>query len=117
MAFSLVWTVEALKTYKGLDAAARSAQAKRESGKSKRKTKCTQPEGLFKQIAKTIRFLRGTPRHPSLHSHEYDSITGMRGERVWEAYAQNNTPAAYRVFWHYGPDRQQITVFAITPHP
>ena len=117
MAFTLLWTDEALKTYEKLEAAARSAHAKRTSGKSGKRTKSTKPEGLFKQIAKTVRFLRENPRHPSLHSHEYDSITGMRGERVWEAYAQNKTPAAYRVFWHYGPDRQQITIFAITPHP
>ncbi len=26
-------------------------------------------------------------------------------------------PAAYRVFFYYGPKRGEITVFAITPHP
>ena len=34
-----------------------------------------------------------------------------------EAYLENNTPAAGRLFWAYGPDPQDITVLAIEPHP
>lgn len=37
--------------------------------------------------------------------------------KVFEAYAQNRTPGAYRIFWCYGPQKTQITVLAITPHP
>jgi hypothetical protein len=37
--------------------------------------------------------------------------------KVFEAYAQNKTPGAYRVFWCYGPEQGEITVIAITPHP
>jgi hypothetical protein len=38
---------------------------------------------------------------------------------VFEAYAQNRTPGAYRIFWCYGPDKDKgdITITAITPHP
>jgi hypothetical protein len=43
---------------------------------------------------------------------------------VFEAYAQNQTPGAYRVFFMYGPDRVEgkkrtavLTIIAITPHP
>ena len=70
------------------------------------------------------------PRHPSLETHEYTSMTGVRGEKIFEAYAQNQTPGAYRIFWHYGPDELEdngknkpkervavITIVAITPHP
>lgn len=117
MAFTLLWSDDALETYRKLEAAARSAHAKRTSGKSRKRTKSTKPEGLFKQVAKTIRFLGENPRHPSLHTHEYDTLTKMLGERVFEAYAQNRTPAAYRVFWYYGPGKQRITVFMITRHP
>ena len=28
-----------------------------------------------------------------------------------------NTLAAYRIFWHYGPDARVITILAITSHP
>ena len=38
-------------------------------------------------------------------------------EPVFEAYAENQTPGAYRIFWCYGPDKKQITIIAITPHP
>jgi hypothetical protein len=51
-------------------------------------------------------------------------LIGAGGEKVFEAYAQNDTPGAYRIFWHYGPDEvvgkkrtPVITVVAITPHP
>lgn len=56
-------------------------------------------------------------RHPGLNTHKFDSLTGPNGEEVFESYAENNTPAAYRIFWVYGPGKGQITVIAITPHP
>jgi hypothetical protein len=78
----------------------------------------------LKQVRKTLGLLETNPRHPSLHTHKYDSLTGPNGEDVFEAYAQNKTPGAYRVFWMYGPDRYEgkkripvLTVIAITPHP
>ena len=75
--------------------------------------------GLVKQIKKTLGYLQTNPRHPSLKTHPYHSIANPYHphEKVFEAYAQNNTPSAYRVFWCYGPQRRQITVIAITPHP
>lgn len=42
---------------------------------------------------------------------------GAHGEEIFEAYAENHTPTAYRIFWHYGPGSQIITIVAITPHP
>jgi hypothetical protein len=80
-------------------------------------------QGVLKQVRKTLGLLEMNPRHPSLNTHKYDSIKGPNGEEVFEAYAQNNTPGAYRVFV-YGPDRTKgkkriavITIVAITPHP
>jgi hypothetical protein len=55
--------------------------------------------------------------HPSLYSREFTSLKGPNGEKVFEAYAQQETSAAYRIFWYYGPDRKQITIVVITPHP
>lgn len=37
--------------------------------------------------------------------------------KVPEASIQNKTPGAYRLFWCYGPDRDRITIIAITTHP
>jgi hypothetical protein len=71
----------------------------------------------YKAIKKTLKFLAMNPRHNSLQTHEYTSLIGPNREKVFEAYAEQNTPAAYRVFWYYGPSQGKITVFAITPHP
>ncbi len=75
--------------------------------------------GLVKQIKKSLGYLQTNPRHPSLNTHEYTSISHPFNpkEKVFEAYAQNNTPSAYRIFWCYGPEKRQITIIAITPHP
>jgi len=56
-------------------------------------------------------------RHRGLNTHEYKSLHGAQGEKVFEAYAESKTPAAYRVFWHYGPGKNEITILAITSHP
>jgi hypothetical protein len=56
-------------------------------------------------------------QHPSLQTHEFTSQKGPAGEKVFESYAQNKTPAAYRIFWYYGPGRGVITVSAVVPHP
>jgi glycine cleavage system aminomethyltransferase T len=71
----------------------------------------------YKAVKKTIKFLSTNPRHNSLRTHEFTSLKGPNGEKVFEAYAEQNTPAAYRVFWYYGPSQRIITIFAITSHP
>jgi len=116
MPFEAQWTPEASKAYTKLQRAALAAHENR--GKSKKK-KSTKAEGLFKQVEKSIRFLLENPKHPSLNTHEYDSIENPfdKNSKVFEAYAQNRTPGAYRVFWCYGPEKSQITILAITPHP
>ena len=59
------------------------------------------------------------PRHPGLQTHEYHSKEHPYDSagKVFEAYVQNQTPGAYRLFWCYGPGRAQITLIAIIPHP
>ena len=76
-------------------------------------------EGLVKQIKKSLAYLQHNPKHPSLHTHPYTSIEHPLDpkQKVFEAYAQNRTPSAYRIFWCYGPAKHQITIIAITPHP
>ena len=71
----------------------------------------------LKAVRKTLAYLQNNPRHPGLNTHKYSAITGPDNTEIFEAYAENNTPAAYRVFWYYGPLKKQITVIAITPHP
>lgn len=74
-------------------------------------------EKRYKAVKKTLQFLKHNPRHPSLQTHKFTSFEGPKGEKIFESYAQQNTPAAYRVFWYYGPNKNQITVISITPHP
>ena len=74
-------------------------------------------EKRLKAVRKTLGLMETNLRHPSLNTHEYKSLKGAKGEKVFEAYAESRTPAAYRVFWHYGPGKNEITVLAITPHP
>ena len=71
----------------------------------------------LKAVRKALGLLETNPRHPGLNTHKYASIKGPNGEDVFEAYAENNTPAAWRIFWIYGPARNQLTILTITPHP
>lgn len=96
----------------------------------------------FKAVKKALNFLKDNPAHPSLHMHKYESLVGPEDTEVFEAYAQNKTPGAYRIFWCYYPPKKvdkakqkqathskstlagaeeaqpgTITVISITPHP
>lgn len=71
----------------------------------------------LKAVRKSLGYLEKNPKHPSLRTHKYNALKGPSGEDVFEAYAENNTPVAYRIFWYYGPHEKQITILAITPHP
>jgi hypothetical protein len=98
MSFALIFTEEASKTFDEL-----------ESNKSAQK--------VFKAVRKSLGYLESNPRHPALNTHKFSSLSGPNDEEIFEAYAQNKTPGAYRIFWYYGPDKKEITILAITPHP
>ena len=98
MAFKLLFTAEANAN---LDALENNA------GLAKR----------LKAVRKALGYLETNPRHPGLNTHKYSSLRGADGEEVFEAYAENRTAAASRIFWHYGPGKDVITIIAITPHP
>lgn len=95
--FSIEWTDEAEAIYNRLKASPSDV-------------------ARYKAVKKTINLLASNPRHPGLQAHPYDSLVGPNGEKVFEAYAQQKTPAAYRVFWYYNP-KKVITILTITPHP
>jgi hypothetical protein len=81
---------------------------KLESSKGKQST--------FKAICKTLALMETNLRHPSLHTHEYSSLEGPDSEKVFESYAQNKTPGAYRIFWYYNHEKNDITIISILPH-
>lgn len=70
-----------------------------------------------KAVKKTLALMQFDLRHPSLNTHKFTSLKGPHDEKVFEAYAQQKTLGAYRVFWYYGPKRGQISIAAIIPHP
>ena len=74
-------------------------------------------EKLYKQIGKAMYLLSQNPRHPGLRSHEISSLSARYETKVWESYLENNTPAAGRIFWAYGPKQGDITIIGLEPHP
>lgn len=101
--FELVWLDRARSEFDALERAATGGNAK----------------GRFKQVKKALRFLAENPRHPSLASHKFQSLDHPTDpdKSVFVAYAQNNTPGAYRIFWSYGPGHNQIFIISIAKHP
>jgi hypothetical protein len=114
--FTLRWTDEAASEYARLKDKAKPALERRPA---KGPRKANRSAGLFKQVHKCVSLLAENPRHPGLQTHEFRSLEHPfnPNEKVFEAYAQNRTPGAYRVFWCYGPLTGEITIIAITPHP
>lgn len=72
---------------------------------------------LYNLLGKAMALLCENPRHPGLQTHEIDVLTARYGTKVWCSYLQNNTPAAGRLFWSYGPEKRDITILALEPHP
>ena len=114
--FEVIRAQVAETTYRVLESRALKSLENRMKNK---KAKASPVDGLFKLVHKTIELLAQNPRHPGLQTHEYNSVPHpfKSREKVFEAYVQNRTPGAYRVFWCYGPSKKQITIIAITPHP
>jgi hypothetical protein len=74
-------------------------------------------EKFFKKLVKVLAFLQENPRHHSLQTHEIVALTRKYGFKVYEAYLENNIPGAGRVFWAYGPEKGDITILGVEPHP
>lgn len=74
-------------------------------------------EILFTKLIKAFKLLESDPRSNSLASHEIDVLTAKYGFKVFQSYLENKVPSAGRIFWKYGPEKRQITILAIEPHP
>ena len=78
---------------------------------------------IFKLFSKAITFLESNPLHNSLSSHENNNLSSKYSKqhglkiKVWQSYLENNTPAAGRLYWVYGPVKGVITIIGIEPHP
>ena len=116
MLLTLVWLAASANTFRELQAV---AQKSLESRAASKKSKASKQEGLFKQLVRCVELLQSNPRHPGLETHKYDSIENPYDPRTkdFEAYVQNRKPGAYRIFWCYGPKKNEITIIANMPHP
>ena len=82
-------------------------------------------KGVLKQVRKTLGYLETNLEANSLQTHPHKSLSRRYGLKVYQSYVQQDTPGAYRTFWHFGPDEINtqgvrvpvITVLDITPHP
>jgi len=72
---------------------------------------------IFKKLVKVFNLLSNNPRHNSLATHEIEPLSDRYGIKVWQSYLESKTPAAGRIFWVYGPGKNQITIIGIEPHP
>lgn len=72
---------------------------------------------LYKKMGKAMYLISQNPRHTGLETHEINSLSRRYKMKVWQSYLENQTPAAGRIFWVYGPNRGEITIIGLEPHP
>ena len=96
MRFRLTFTAEAARTLKEMDG---------------------RKDPKLKKVRRTLGLMESDLRHPGLRTHEFSSLSGPNGEKVFESYVENRTPGAWRVFWFYGPERGVIRILNILQHP
>lgn len=72
----------------------------------------------LKKVRKALRLLeQAGPCHSGLRSRGYQSVPGPEGATLGESYVENKAPSAWRIWWIYSPDAEQITIVTIGPHP
>lgn len=71
---------------------------------------------LFKKLAKTIKLLSNNPKYPGLKTHEIEPLSKKYDMKIWQSYLDQGN-LARRIFWVYGPNRKEITILGIEPHP
>ncbi len=74
-------------------------------------------EKLYKKWGNALQKLSQDPFYPSLNTHEIPPLTKRYGIKVWQSYLENQTSNAMRMYWVYGPGRQEITIIGLEPHP
>lgn len=72
---------------------------------------------LYKKWGSALKKLVMDPFYPSLKSHEIEPLSKRYGMKVWQSYLENKKSGARRMFWVYGPDKNDITIIGLEPHP
>lgn len=73
-------------------------------------------QGKASKVARAIGRLAENPWHSGLHTHKYAVLKGENGEDVFTSYVENRAPSAWRIWWHWGPGKDEITIVDIGPH-
>lgn len=71
----------------------------------------------YKKLGNTFKKISEDPKYTGLCSHEIKPLSKRYGMKVFESYLENRKPKAGRVFWVYGPNKKDITIIGIDPHP
>ena len=74
-------------------------------------------EELYMKWGSALKKLSVDPMYPSLHTHEIEPLSRRYGMKVWQSYLENKTSKARRMYWVYGPDKKDITIIGLEPHP
>ena len=84
----------------------------------KRKTNMLKPDEheLFTRFGKAIANLSANPKHPGLKTHEIEPLSKKYGMKIWQSYLDQGKTVR-RFYWVYGPNRNEITILGIEPHP
>lgn len=72
---------------------------------------------LYKKWGSALKKLSEDPFYPSLRTHEIPPLSKRYGMRVWQSYLENRNSDAMRMYWVYGPGKEEITVIGLEPHP
>jgi hypothetical protein len=71
----------------------------------------------LRAVEKALGTMQVNLRHPALNTHKYEGIQCPHKRDMFEAYAENNTPGAYRIFFCYDPEPGTLLILDIAPHP
>ena len=85
--------------------------------KNRNKTISKKEEQLYKKWGKSLKKLSEDPNYPSLNTHEIPQLTKRYKIKVWQSYLENKTSKAMRMYWVYGPNKNDITIIGLEPHP
>ena len=72
---------------------------------------------LYRKWGSALIKLAMDPFYPSLQSHEIEPLSKRYGMKVWQSYSDNKKSRARRMYWVYGPDKSDITIIGLEPHP
>ncbi len=85
--------------------------------KSKEGTLTKTEADLYSKWGKTMAKISADPFYNGLETHDIEALSKRYGMKVWQSYLENKTSKARRIYWVYGPNKNDITIIGLEPHP